>query len=123
MGEFGLAPAIFATQSKSNGSPYIAILFSYVIIVILIAFDITAIMAIDNFFSVASSILEILSFAKLRISQPNLPRPFKVPFVDNWKIMICFLCLPISCSFLVLIAGLFGKFYFVEKLIVFILLL
>ena len=46
---------------------------------LLAGLDFTSIITIDNFFSAGQGMLEFLACIKLRMSHPDLPRPFRVP--------------------------------------------
>ena len=79
MAQVGLAPSIFGKRHRTLGTPVNAILFQLLIIGLLLGFDFEAIMCIDNFFSAASAVLEFAAAFALRVSQPELQRPYRVP--------------------------------------------
>ena len=92
MGETGLAPSCFGWQKFTCGmwcgkrrctwtlrTPIPAILFQIVLVGMLLGLDYNRIVCIDNFFTAASSALEFASALRLRTSQPDLHRPFRVP--------------------------------------------
>jgi hypothetical protein len=69
--------------------------FGNIVIGLLVAFDFSAILCVTNFFGVASVILEVCSFIKLRSSMPHLERPFLVPVHSIWGMAL--LLIPPMC--------------------------
>jgi amino acid transporter len=92
MAEMGLVWKGFAKRHPKHDTPWNAIFFQLIIIAVLVAFNFNAIIAIDNFFSVCSSLLEFAAAVKLRHSRPNMPRPYKAPFSDTG--LLVFLLMP-----------------------------
>ena len=66
---------------KSNSTPQ-AIGFAVLAIALLVALDFNSIVVITNLLNVLSCVLEQLAFLKLRMVEPHLRRPFRVP-VDS----------------------------------------
>lgn len=79
MAEAGMAPRFFGRRHPHFHTPVNAILFQFGIIAVLIGFDFNTILTIDNFFSAAQAALEFAAYIKLRVSRPDLDRPFRVP--------------------------------------------
>lgn len=90
LGEVGLLPKFFTGRSSLTGTPVNAILFQAVIIGVMIGFDFSEILVIDNFFYAASNVLEFAALIKLRIYQPDLERPYKIP-MGTTALVICYL--------------------------------
>jgi len=104
MAEIGMIPNFFSKRHSTFGTPWRAIFFQVAIIAVLIGFDFTSIVTIDNFFSVASALLEFAAAIKLRITRPNLPRPYKVPcdgifFIFFLLLPTCIGCYVLYCAF------------------------
>ncbi|GAB5369833.1 hypothetical protein AAMO2058_001440300 [Amorphochlora amoebiformis] len=79
MAEVGLAPPIFKYRHPRLQTPWTCIFLQMGIISVVQAFDFDVILCIDNFFSVASVLLEIVAFLYLRYTRPHLPRPYRLP--------------------------------------------
>lgn len=79
MARAGLVPRFLGTRNKRFGTPLNSVLVSYVCIAVLVAFDFGDNLAITNFFSCGSCLLELAAFFSLRITHPDLERPFCVP--------------------------------------------
>lgn len=131
----GLAPSIFRTRSKRFGTPVNAMLFQLALLVLLVGLDFRAIMCapahvharlataprphcpdalarsaaagrcVDNFFSVIAALLEFFACISLRYTQPDLPRPFRIPG-PRWA-LIAGLSPAIALGFLVAYATAF----------------
>ncbi|KAF0691651.1 Aste57867_17181 [Aphanomyces stellatus] len=79
MAESGLAPALFASRAKANNVPYYSVGMSFLIIFILVGMDFTQVLAMTNMLSSIGQVLLILAAIKLRLSQPDVHRPYRVP--------------------------------------------
>merc|ERR1711964_282761 len=107
MAECGMIPAFFGKRSEQFGTPINSVLFSYVIICILQLFKFGDNLAINNFFSCASCVLELLSFLKLRWDKPDnqLTRPYKVPLSN--RAALAALVIPLTLGLVVIGSGFF----------------
>jgi amino acid transporter len=83
----GLAPRIFQERSARFGTPVNAMLFQLFFLVLLVGLDFRAIMCVDNFFSVIAGLLEFFACISLRYTQPDLPRPFRIPG-PRWALVL-----------------------------------
>ena len=77
MGEDGMLPKVFAIKSPATGAPWLAVLCSYLVIMVLITCPFAAILEIDNWLGIISLLLQYAAFIQLRIARPDMPRPFK----------------------------------------------
>jgi len=78
MAEVGLLPRFFATRGCS-GTPVVAITVQATIVALMISLDFNSILCIDNFFSSLQALLEFSSVVKLRMSRPEMERPYRIP--------------------------------------------
>ncbi|KAJ7538820.1 hypothetical protein O6H91_11G064100 [Diphasiastrum complanatum] len=78
MGESGMLPQIFARRSKF-GTPILGIIFSGTGVVLLSWLRFQEIIEILNFLYCLGMLLEFAAFIWLRIKQPTLLRPYRVP--------------------------------------------
>lgn len=97
MAEAGMAPRFFGRRHPRLHTPVNAILFQFGIIAVLIGFDFNTILTIDNFFSAAQAALEFAACVKLRVSRPELERPFRMPL--NTCGVVLLLLVPTALSF------------------------
>jgi len=79
MAKCGLAPRIFEYKHAKFHTPVAAVVFSIVMMITLVSLPFEKLMMVDNFFSVASGLLEYAAFLKLRVSRPIAIRPFSIP--------------------------------------------
>jgi len=107
MAEVGLAPSVFAYKHPHFKTPLISVMFSFVIIAGLIVNKFAFIVGISNFFSVASALLELSAFLKLRHSKSSLHRPFEVPIQSNAGLGL-FILFPFAVGLIVLLSS-FGN--------------
>ena len=87
MAEQGIMPKFLAKRHPTYETPVNAVLVSYLLIAGLCCFDFMDNLSINNFFSCGSCLLEIFAFLKLRMYNPELTRPFRVP-LDSWKLVL-----------------------------------
>jgi len=85
MAERGLIPVFFGYKSSYNTPTYSLVLGS-VVIVIISFFPFMKIVEILNLLYCFALILEFAAFIKLRISAPNVERPFRIPLSIFWCI-------------------------------------
>jgi len=80
MARTGLMPRVLGNRwNGDTGPPHTALALALVVIIILVGFDFEEIVYITNLFNCLSAMLELLSFLKLRLVEPDLERPFRVP--------------------------------------------
>lgn len=105
MAEQGLAPRWLAGRNETRGTPENASMLSLVVVMFLVMFDFRSMVIVDNFFSVASGLLEIFAFAHLKQTRPGMERPFSVPLVKAGWSLVLFLIAPISIGTFVLLSS------------------
>ncbi|EGZ17316.1 hypothetical protein PHYSODRAFT_300424 [Phytophthora sojae] len=79
MAQCGLAPAFLKARNKRFNTPDNAVFASLLVIFVLIKFDFDDILNMTNALSAFYQLLIFAAFIKLRYTQPELDRPFKVP--------------------------------------------
>ncbi|KAJ3680694.1 hypothetical protein LUZ60_016972 [Juncus effusus] len=79
MAERGMLPEFFSKRSR-YGTPLIGILFSASGVILLSWLSFQEIVAAENFLYCFGMILEFIAFIVLRVKNPNVRRPFRVPF-------------------------------------------
>ncbi|GBG26108.1 Amino acid-polyamine transporter, putative [Hondaea fermentalgiana] len=94
MARTGLMPSIFGARKDGTGSPYVSIAFALCVISALVALDFNAIVVISNLFSCLSAMLELVAFLKLRLVQPDLRRPYRLP-IENMTLLALYVSVPI----------------------------
>jgi len=78
MAEDGLLPKVF-TRRLSNGAPWVSILVCASAWALALNFTFERLITMDLVLYGLSLILEFVALIVLRIREPHLPRPFKVP--------------------------------------------
>ncbi|RLN27643.1 hypothetical protein C2845_PM05G03700 [Panicum miliaceum] len=78
MAEMGMIPAIFARRSK-HGRPTFSILCSATGVVILSFMSFQEIIEFLNFLYGLGMLVVFAAFVKLRVKNPDLPRPYRIP--------------------------------------------
>jgi amino acid transporter len=103
MGESGLAPAIFARRHEKTHVPIWSLAFALGIALILVGLDLSSILTMTNVLSAVSQVMLILAAIRLRVTQPELHRPFTAP---GSVAMIALMSVPpvVLCVFLVYFA-------------------
>jgi amino acid transporter len=91
MAEVGLIPRFFSIRWSLTGTPIAAMMLQVLVICVMVGLNFNAILVIDNFFATAATILEFASLIKLRISDPDMPRPYAIPMGTY---MLCLLLVP-----------------------------
>lgn len=80
------------------GTPWRAIILCGVIYLVLITKTFSELVELNVIMYGAALVLETLALLVLRVKEPNLPRPFKVP--GGWPVLILVFLLPVSMVFL-----------------------
>lgn len=78
MADRGYLPKLFSIRSK-HGTPTYGILLGTVVVVFLGVSDLATLIELLNFNYSISLLMEYCAFIKLRISRPDLERPFRIP--------------------------------------------
>ncbi|KAF0691649.1 Aste57867_17179 [Aphanomyces stellatus] len=80
MADMGLAPAVFSMRTAPPAHvPYASLALSFMVVVVLTAFDFTAVLVMGNVVSALSQVLLLAAAIQLRLRKPHLPRPYRVP--------------------------------------------
>ncbi|MBJ88354.1 MAG: hypothetical protein CMO98_00700 [Woeseia sp.] len=109
LAEDNLAPRALVKCSKDRGVPYIAVLSLGVFSLIVCMFPFGVIVVVDAILFMSAYVLIFIAACILRIKEPGLDRPFKVPFSTKGFIAMCIP--PISIAFIALFIN--GTDYFV----------
>lgn len=78
MADRGYLPAIFSIRSR-HGTPTYGILLGTMVIVLMTLSDLDGLIEMLNFQYSISLIMEYAAFIKLRIAQPDMHRPYRIP--------------------------------------------
>lgn len=79
LAEAGLLPAAFARRSPRTGAPVASILAGALLCAAFVGLGLRRLFAIDVLVYGAALVLEFAALVALRIREPDLPRPFRVP--------------------------------------------
>jgi len=109
LAEDNLAPRALVKCSKDRGVPYVAVLSLGAFSLFVCMFPFEVIVVVDVMLFMAAYVLIFISACILRIKDPDLARPFKIPLGTRGFIAMC--ALPISIAFIALFIN--GADYFV----------
>jgi amino acid transporter len=79
MAQDGMLPAIFSKVTKRSGAPWVSILVLATGWGLCLGLGFERLVTIDILVYGTSLLLEFIALVALRIREPNLPRPFRVP--------------------------------------------
>lgn len=79
MAQDGLLPAVFARVLPGTGAPWVAIVVCAVFWALLVPLGFVSLVILDVLLTGLSILLEFVALVVLRIREPELPRPYKIP--------------------------------------------
>ncbi len=79
MAQDSMLPPVFGKVTKRSGAPWVAILVLATGWALCLGLGFERLVTVDIFIYGASLLLEFIALVVLRVREPNLPRPFKVP--------------------------------------------
>jgi amino acid transporter len=79
MAEDGFLPKALATRHSKTGAPWVAILVCAAAWALCLNFSFTKLILLDVLLTGLSILLEFASLVALRVREPGLPRPYRVP--------------------------------------------
>ena len=97
-----LAPKMLLKVSKKRHVPYIGVLSLSVVTLVLCNFDFSVLVTMDVTMLMVDYVLVFISAARLRRIEPDTPRPFRIPFGDNFVKILIAPGLIIACAALFL---------------------
>jgi amino acid transporter len=80
MAEDGYLPATFSARHPRHGTPWIAIIVSSMICALLAQKTMVQLLTVYVWLRIGVTILTVLASWRLRKTQPDLPRPFRIPW-------------------------------------------
>lgn len=97
-----LAPKALLKVSKNRHVPYIGVLSLTAVTLLLCNFDFSVLVTMDVTMLMVDYVLVFISAARLRRIEPDTPRPFRIPFGDNFVKILITPGLIIACAALFL---------------------
>lgn len=88
MAERGMLPSVFAVRSK-YGTPLLGILCSASGVLVLSSMTFQEIVAAENYLYCFGMFAEFAAFIWLRFKEPDISRPYKVPFGTHGAVLLC----------------------------------
>jgi amino acid transporter len=79
MAQDGLLPRIFARTTRSSGAPWVAIIVLAAAWAMCLGLGFEKLVTLDILLYGGGLLLEFVALAMLRITEPELPRPYRVP--------------------------------------------
>jgi len=104
MAEDGLLPRVFALTTKNTQAPWVAIVTCAILWGACLGLGFERLVTLDIVLWGASMVLEFVALVLLRIREPELPRPFRIP----GGVLACAL-LGVAPTALILIAGVHSR--------------
>ena len=89
LAEDNLAPKVLVKCSKERGVPYVAVLSLGIFSLIACMFPFNVIVVVDVMLFMSAYALIFISACILRVREPDLPRPFRVPIGTKTFIAMC----------------------------------
>jgi len=89
LAEDNLAPRMLVRCSKDRGVPYVAVLSLGIFSLVMCMFPFGVIVVVDVMLFMSAYALIFISACILRVREPDLPRPFKVPVGTKIFIVMC----------------------------------
>jgi len=89
LAEDNLAPKMLVKCSEDRGVPYVAVLSLGIFSLIVCIFPFGVIVVVDVMLFMSAYALIFISACILRVREPDLPRPFKVPIGNKVFIAMC----------------------------------
>lgn len=93
----GKLPAFMAHEFPKFKTPWPSILFFVFTTCILVMFDFSVIVEVESVLYCVHTIIVLTSFTKLKFLEPDLFRPFKMPFGRVGGILFVILPIAVSC--------------------------
>ena len=109
MADRGHLPKIFSKRSR-HGTPTAGLILGTAVIVTMGVSDLDQLVEMLNFNYALSLLFEYAAFFKLRISQPNLERPYRIPL--NTFGCILFFFPAIAATLVIMSLATFATYYF-----------
>lgn len=97
-----LAPKTLLKVSKKRHVPYVGVLSLTAVTLLLCNFDFSVLVTMDVTMLMVDYVLVFISTARLRRIEPDTPRPFRIPFGDNFVRILIAPGLMIACAALFL---------------------
>jgi amino acid transporter len=110
MAERGYVPSIFAKRSRHGTPTYGIILGTTVIIVLVTVSDLAQLIEMLNFNYAIALLMEYAAFIKLRITHPNMHRPWRLPFNTFGCVVLFFP--PFVCTIFLLFLATYQTYIF-----------
>ena len=79
MADDGLLPPVFSRRRAANGAPWVAILACAAAWMVCLQLSFVKLIVLDVLLTGLSLLLEFAALVALRIREPELPRPYRVP--------------------------------------------
>jgi amino acid transporter len=75
----GLLPSVFARRARRTGAPFVAIGVGSVLVALSMGLGVRSLLQLDVLVWGLGLVLEFAALVALRVREPEMPRPFRVP--------------------------------------------
>jgi len=103
MAEDGYLPVAFSAQHPRYGTPWIAIVVSSIIYALLAQKTMVQLLTVYVWLRIGVTVLTVLASWRLRETQPNLTRPFRIPWGRAGLLYV--IIAPLAMSVVALVAS------------------
>jgi len=103
MAEDGYLPGAFSARHPRYGTPWIAIIVSSIIYAVLAQKTMVQLLTVYVWLRIGVTVLTVLASWRLRKTQPDLPRPFRIPW--GWAGLLYVIIAPLAMSVVALVAS------------------
>ena len=103
MAEDGYLPAAFSARHPRYGTPWMAIIVSSIICALLARKTMVQLLTVYVWLRIGVTVLTVLASRRLRKTQPDLPRPFRIPWGRAGLLYV--IIAPLAMSVVALVAS------------------
>ena len=94
MGEDGYLPRVLFKTHKKYDTPWVALVVSSAIYSVFILGPFQSLVVVDVIIYAGALLLEFVALVALRIKEPDMPRPYKIP--GGWPVIILIVLGPVA---------------------------
>jgi amino acid transporter len=103
LAELGMVPAVLGKLHPQHGTPHVAVIANGLLTSCLVLLDFEVIAEMAMCLYCLAMMFELLALVQLRVSEPTLPRPYRIPVSDTWGVRLfvtppCLLCLALVAN-------------------------
>jgi len=90
MADERMVPPIFGWKHPEKRAPWVSIIANCAVVLAMVTLSLPEIFEFSNAFTIAGVLLGLITTIRLRLTHPNVPRPYAIP-VGTWGLIILFM--------------------------------